>query len=93
MIRRQWEHVAESGNKDKVPTFCSSTVLERLLQPVECSLSACAVEDILRLFGQLIKPAFSFSQNKILGAAQTFLHVIALESCNSFVVLASIFFS
>lgn len=53
MIRQQWEYVAESGNK--VPAFGSSMVSGRLLQPVECSPSACAVEDILRLFGQLIK--------------------------------------
>lgn len=71
MIRRQWEYVAESGNKDKVPAFGSSMVSERLLQPVEGSLSAWAVEDILRLIGQLIKLPLSFSQNKILGAAQT----------------------
>ena len=71
MIRQQWEHVAVSGNKDEVPAFGSSMVSERLLQPVECSLGACAVKDVLRLFGQLIKPPLSFSQNKIAGAAQT----------------------
>lgn len=34
----------------------AALVSDRLLQPVECSLSACAVEDILRLSEQLIKP-------------------------------------
>lgn len=72
--------------------FGSSMVSERLLQPVECTLGACAIEDILSLLGQLVNPPLSCSQNKIVGAVQT-LHVVALELCNSFVVLASTFLS
>lgn len=54
-----------SGNKENVPVFDGSVVSERLLQAVARSLGTCA------MFEQLIKPPFSFSQNKIVEAMLT----------------------
>lgn len=62
-----------SGNKDEVLTFGSSMV-SHILQPVESSLGACAVENVLRLFGQLTKAPLS--QNKIVEAAQTLFFML-----------------
>lgn len=65
----EWE-----GKKEKVPTFDCSGVSERLLQPVACSLGACAE------FEQLKKSPFSFSENKVVESMQTLQNVAASQS-------------